>query len=523
VLETGNDESTIRMGKVYLVGAGPGDPGLLTLKGDSILRTADVILYDYLANNELLLHAKPGAELIYVGFHAAERMSQEAINQLLVEKARLGNIVCRLKGGDPFVFARGGEEAECLASSGIPWEVVPGVSAGTAVPAYAGIPLTHRNLSSSVLFVTGHEDTGKPGGSGVEWERIAHGASTLVFFMGVKTLPQIAENLIRAGRSFSTPVAVIRWGTKGEQQTVTGTLSTIVERTRAVSLKPPALTVVGDVVRLRDRLQWFERLPLFGQRILVTRPSEQAGALVEPLRALGADTIELPAIAIENPETFEPLDKSIRNLRRYHWIIFTSANGVRRFLGRMATTGADIRSMNEAKLCAIGPATAAELHKYCLRVEIMPKDYVAEDVVNALARKPLRGRRVLIPRASAARDVLPEALRKRGASVDVVAAYRSILPRESVERAAAVFERHSPTVAVFTSSSAVTNLFRLLPDRDPAALLRDVRIACIGPITSRTARDHGLAVDIEPRQYTIPALVRAIADSLGSSALDASG
>jgi len=510
-----NGGSGNRTGKVYLVGAGPGDPGLLTLKGDAILRGADVVLYDYLANTELLLHTKPGAELIYVGFHAEERMSQEAINDLLVEKARQGKAVCRLKGGDPFVFARGGEEAEHLANCEIPWEVVPGVSAGTAVPAYAGIPLTHRNLASSVLFVTGHEDPDKSGGPDIDWERIAHGASTLVFFMGVKTLPQIAENLIRAGRPFSTPVAIIRWGTKGEQQTVTGTLATIVERARQVSLKPPALTVVGDVVRLREKLRWFEQLPLFGQRILITRPREQAQELIAPLRALGAETLELPTIAIEDPEDFAPLDKAIRNLRRYHWVIFTSANGVRRFLGRMAATGADIRAMSAARLCAIGPATAGELRKNCLQVDVVPKEYVAEGVVKALAKKPLRGRRVLIPRAKVARDFLPEALRKRGAIVDVIEAYRSVLPQDSVERARVIFERHAPSVVTFTSSSAVANLFRLLPEQEMRAHLRNTKIASIGPITSRTVREHGFTVAIEPRQFTIPALVRAIADSMG--------
>ncbi|HWP84156.1 MAG TPA: uroporphyrinogen-III C-methyltransferase [Terriglobia bacterium] len=511
-----NPKETV--GKVYLVGAGPGDPGLFTLKGDAILRRADVILYDYLANTELLLHAKPGAELIYVGFHAAERLSQDAINALLVEKARQGKVVCRLKGGDPFVFARGGEEAEHLVNAGIPWEVVPGVSAGTAVPAYAGIPLTHRQLSSSVQFVTGHEDPAKPGGPDVDWEKIAHGASTLVFFMGVKTLPQIAENLIRAGRPFSTPVAVIRWGTRGEQQTVTGTLATIVERARAVELKPPALTVVGDVVRLREKLKWFERLPLFGQRILITRPKEQAEELIAPLRDLGAETLELPTISIENPASWAPLDKAIRNLKQYDWVIFTSANGVRKFVARMAAKKADIRELHRSKLCAIGPATAAELGKYCLRVEVVPKEYVAEGVVKALASRPLRGRRVLIPRAKVARDLLPEALRKRGATVDVVEAYRSVLPPESVEHARVIFERHRPTVVTFTSSSAVENLFRLLPAEEMTAHLRNAKIACIGPITSSTARAHGLEVAIAPRQYTIPALVQAIADALSQRA-----
>jgi uroporphyrinogen III methyltransferase/synthase len=506
-----------KVGKVYLVGAGPGDPDLLTLKGHAILRQADVVLYDYLANPELLLDAKPGAELIYVGFHAEQRLSQDAINQLLVEKARLGKMVCRLKGGDPFVFARGGEEAEFLASSGIPWEVVPGVSAGYAVPAYAGIPLTHRELSSSVLFITGHEDPEKESGSNVDWQRIAHGASTLVFFMSVKTLPQIAENLIRAGRPFSTPVALIRWGTRGEQQVVTGTLATIVERARAAGLKPPALTVVGDVVRLRDKLQWFEKLPLFGHRILITRPRQQAAELVAPLRSLGADTMELPTIAIADPEDWSTLDHAIRKLGQYDWVIFTSANGVRKFLLRMAATGTDIRKLGKAKLCAIGPATAAELRKNLLQVDIVPREYVAEGVVKALAGRRLRGKRVLIPRARVARDVLPKALRAHGARVDVVEAYRTVIPPESAERARVLFERHRPHVIVFTSSSAVNNLFQLLPADELERNLSGIKVASIGPITSRTLRERGLTVEIEPSEYTVPALVRSIVETLGKA------
>jgi uroporphyrinogen III methyltransferase/synthase len=506
------------VGKVYLVGAGPGDPGLLTLKGDSILRSADVVLYDYLANPELLLHAKPDAELIYVGFHAEERMSQDEINALLVEKARTGKMVCRLKGGDPFVFARGGEEAEHLAASGIPWEVVPGVSAGYAVPAYAGIPLTHRELASSVLLITGHEDPEKAGGTDIDWLKIAHGASTLVFFMGVKTLPLIAENLIRAGKPFATPVALIRWGTRGEQQVVSGTLATIVERVRAAGIKPPAVLVVGDVIRLREKLQWFEKLPLFGERILITRPQEQAEALAAPLRALGAETLQLPSIAIEDPEDFRALDRAIRVLRSYHWVIFTSANGVRRFLSRMQTLGADIREMARVKICAIGPSTAAELRRHCLQVDVVPKEYVAEGVVAALARKPVRGQRILIPRARVARDLLPQALRARGAKVEVVEAYRSVLPEGSRERARIIFERHRPTLAVFTSSSTVHNLFRLLPE-ELHGVMRQVRVASIGPVTSRTLRDYGLDVSIEPKEYTVAGLVEAIIQSAGTIAV----
>ena len=502
--------SRFTSGKVYLVGAGPGDPGLLTVKGQRILRAADVIVYDYLANPELLLEAKAGAEIVYVGRFATERLSQDQINQLIVARAREGKAVCRLKGGDPFIFGRGGEEAVYVAASGVPFEIVPGVSAGYAVPAYAGIPLTHREHSSTVLFVTGHEDPDKEGGSKLDWGRIAHGASTIVFFMSVSTLPQISRKLIEAGRSPSTPVATIRWGTRGEQQVVTGTLETIVERAQAADIKPPALTVVGDVVTLREKLQWFENLPLFGERILITRAREQAAELAEPLRALGAETIELPVIAIEEPEDPKPLDQAIRNLKSYDWLIFTSANGVRKFMERLAESGTDIRILHGKKLCAIGPATAGELRRHLLTVDVVPESYVAEGVLAALTDEPVKGKRFLIPRAKVARDVLPEELRRRGAQVDVVEAYRTILPAASPERIESIFTRHRPTLIVFTSSSTVTNLLRLIPPEKRAEYLEGARIAAIGPITSRTARDAGLTVDIEAREHTVPALVEAI-------------
>ena len=520
--DTVAENSKFAPGKVYLVGAGPGDPGLLTLKGSAVLRHADVVVYDYLANPELLLEAKPGAEIIYVGMHAAERLSQEQINQLLVERARQGKQVCRLKGGDPFVFGRGGEEAEYIASSGIPFEVVPGVSAGYAVPAYAGIPLTHRQLSSSVMFITGHEDPEKESGSNLDWERIAHGASTLVFFMGVKTLPQIARNLIQAGRSSATPAAVIRWGTRGEQQVVVGTLETIAAQARAAGLKPPALTVVGDVVQLREKLKWFECLPLFGERILITRPREQASELAGPLRALGAETIELPTIAIQDPEDWSGLDQALARLSSYDWLIFTSANGVRKFMRRMAETGTDIRNLTGVKLCAIGPATAGELRECRLAVDKVPRAYVAEGLLEALANEPIEGRRFLIPRARVARDVLPEELRKRGAQVDVVEAYRTVLPPDSVERAQVIFERHRPTLIVFTSTSTVENLLRLIPPEKRASYLAGAKIASIGPITSRAIRHHGLPVHVEASQYTIPALVAAIVEASGKGKADPS-
>ena len=494
------------------MGAGPGDPGLLTLKGAAILREAGVVVYDYLANPELLLQTKPGAELIYVGIHAEERLPQEEINRLLVDRARQGKRVCRLKGGDPFVFGRGGEEAEFIAASGVPFEIVPGVSAGYAVPAYAGIPLTHRELSSSVTFITGHEDPEKEGGSSLDWNRIAHGASTLVFFMGVKNLPEIARNLMRAGRSPSTPVAMIRWGTRGDQQVVSGTLENIVERARNAGLRPPALTVVGEVVTLRDKLQWFERLPLFGQRILITRPREQAEELAAPLRELGAETIELPTIAIQDPDDWSALDQAVQQAGGYDWIIFTSANGVRKFMARMAVTGEDIRSLAGTKLCAIGPATAAELRARLLSVAKVPSEYRAEGVLEAFSGEALEGKRFLIPRAKVARDLLPDELRKRGATVDVVEAYRTVTPIESVEKAGVIFSRHKPTLVVFTSSSTVDNLLRMLPPEERTRYLQDTKIASIGPITSETLRRNGLKVDIEAREYTVPGLVRAIVE-----------
>lgn len=492
------------------MGAGPGDPGLLTLRGNEILRSADVVIHDYLANPELLLWTRGDAEVIYVGMHAGDRLKQGEINDLLVAKARQGKTVCRLKGGDPFIFGRGGEEAEFVARAGVSFEVVPGVSAGYAVPAYAGIPLTHRQLASSVMFLTGHEDPDKEEAAHLDWEHLAHGASTLVFFMGVKTLPVIAENLIRAGRAFSTPVAVIRWGTRGEQRVVTGTLATIVAEVQAAGLMPPALTVVGDVVRLRESMRWFERRPLFGQRILITRPREQAVELAQPLRALGAETLELPTIAIEDPADWAALDGAIRRLPQYHWLIFTSANGVRRFMKRMDQLNADIRRLATAKLCAIGPGTAEELRRNHLVVDRMPAEYVAEGVIQAFARTPLKGKRILIPRARVARDVLPEALRARGAKVDVVEAYRSVLPEESLRRAAVIFERHMPTLLVFTSSSTAANLFKMLPEEELRGRLKDVKIASIGPITSQTLRENGCRVDIEPRQHTVAGLVQEI-------------
>ncbi len=498
-------------GEVFLVGAGPGDPGLITERGVQCLRQADVVVYDYLASAELLDYAPQAAERIYVGKKAGQHtLSQEEINSLLVEKARQGKRVVRLKGGDPFVFGRGGEEALALAEASLRFEVVPGVSAAVAAPAYAGIPVTHRGLTSTLALITGHEDPLKEE-SDINWEKLATAAGTLCFYMGVGRLPQIAEQLMRYGRSPETPVAVIRWGTCPTQQTVVGTLQTIAEEVRKVALKPPAMIVVGEVVRLREKLNWFEQQPLFGKRVIVTRSRAQASELSHRLRALGAQVRELPVIEIVPPDSWQPLDRCIRQLERYDWIIFTSVNGVRSLLERLEASARDIRDLKGCRLCAIGPATARELEQYRLRVDLVPDRYVAESLLAALAeREDLPGKRFLLPRADIARDVLPEQLRQRGAEVDCVVAYRTVQGYPDTEGLRAQLEAGEIDWITLSSSSTARNFFQLLGlEQDKARLLK-VRFASIGPITSQTLRQYGVEPAVESAVHTIPALVEAM-------------
>ncbi|MDP8972962.1 MAG: uroporphyrinogen-III C-methyltransferase, partial [Actinomycetota bacterium] len=382
---------------IYLVGSGPGDPGLFTVKGVECLRRADAVVYDRLAPEALLAHAHPEAELIYVGKKPGEpSMPQEEINALLVELARAGKTVVRLKGGDPYVFGRGGEEALELTRAGLPFEVVPGVTSGIAAPAYAGIPVTHRGFSTSVAFVTGHEDPTK-GESDVDWEKLANGAETLVLYMGVGRLAEISSELISAGRNPETPVACVRWGTRSEQRTVTGTLENIAERVAQAKLKPPAITVVGDVVALRDEgLDWYERRPLFGRRVVVTRARAQAGELSRQLKTLGAEVFEFPTIEIRAPEDFGPLDGAIWELDSFDWIVFTSVNGVEAFMERLRYHGLDLRTVPRwAKVAAIGPATAHRVEEAGLRVNVTPEEYRAEALIEALEGDSLEDKRVL--------------------------------------------------------------------------------------------------------------------------------
>ena len=500
---------------IYLVGSGPGDPGLFTVKGVRCMERADAVVYDRLAPEALLSHAKPGAERIYVGKRPGDdqAMKQEQINRVLVELGRAGKTVVRLKGGDPYIFGRGGEEALELTGAGIPFEVVPGVTSGVAAPAYAGIPVTHRNVSTSVAFITGHEDPSK-GRPDVDWKGIANGADTLVLYMGVGRLREISSELLAAGRDPETPVAVVRWGTLPEQKTVTGTLEDIAERVAEAKLKPPAITVVGGVVDLREAgLGWYERRPLFGRRVLVTRARAQAGELSAELEGLGAEVREFPTIEVKPPEDFTPLDGAILSLDYFDWLVFTSVNGVGAFVDRLRHHDLDLRAVpRRAKVAAIGPATAGALQAVGLRVDVVPAEYRAESLIEAIGDGSLAGKRVLIPRAKVAREVLPERLREAGAEVVVPPAYETVPSSEGKEAIARDLAADEIDCVTFTASSTVENFAGAFGAEESARLLAGARVVCIGPITADTARGFGLRVDAEAREYTIPGLVEAVVD-----------
>jgi uroporphyrinogen III methyltransferase / synthase len=491
---------TARPGKVYLVGAGPGDPELITLRGLRLLESAEVILYDNLAPTALLSRAPAAAERLYVGKkRASHAYTQDQINQLLIDYARSGKRVVRLKGGDPYLFGRGGEEAQALHAAGIAFEVIPGVTSALGLAAYAGVPLTHRATTSAVTFVTGHEV------EQIDWTKIG-AAETLVIFMGVTLFGEISRRLMEAGRAPSTPAVAVRWASRGDQRSVVGTLENLAARMLDADLKPPATIVVGEVVALRGALNWFEKLPLFQTRIVVTRAREQAGQLAELLREHGACVIELPTIEIVPPADWGPLDSAIASLETYDWVLFTSVNGVRFFVERLDASSKDLRHLR-GKVCAIGPATAERLRSLHVKVDLMPREYVAESVLKAFEEHDLAGKRVLLPRAKVARDVIPAELTRRGATVDVVPAYQTVVPEESAKLAAQVFECGAkPHWITFTSSSTVRNFVRLCRVEH----LNGVRIASIGPVTSRTVQEFGLRVDLEPQHYTVAGLVEAL-------------
>jgi uroporphyrinogen III methyltransferase/synthase len=501
--------------KVYLVGAGPGDPGLITVRGAQLLARADVVIYDYLSDPALLAYAPEKSEKIYVGKSGSRHtMEQDEINALIVKKGLQGKNVVRLKGGDPFVFGRGGEECEALRSANIPYEVVPGITSGIAAPAYAGIPVTHRKMASSVAFITGNEDP-KKASTAIRWEHLAKAVDTLVFYMGVGNLPAITNELIKQGKSPATPVAVIRWGTKPSQQTVTGTLETIADIVNKAGIRPPAITVVGEVVSLRENLEWFEHKPLFGKRIINTRTREQASELSVLLAELGAEVVEMPTIEIEKiSNKGGSLDRAIGKIDKYDWLIFTSPNGVDAFFDALLDKKRDIRALGKVRIASIGPGTTAAIRKYRVHVDCTATVAIAEGLVKSLRGfAPWNGRKVLLPRAEKARDVLPGALAGWGANVTVIPVYRTVRPRKEDASASVVdyVINGQYDLITFSSSSTFENFMKFFDKKEYARLAAvGLKAASIGPVTSTAIKAGGNAPLIEAREHTIPGLVNAI-------------
>jgi len=502
-------------GKVYLVGSGPGDPGLITVKGRALLERAEVVVYDYLANRKFLQYVPEGAEFIYVGKKGGgvHAHTQEEINEMLVEKARAGRLVVRLKGGDPFIFGRGGEEIERLVEAGIPFEVVPGVTAATAAATYAGIPITHRKYTATVAFVTGHEDPTKKS-SNIAWDKLATGIGTLVFYMGIKNLPTIAERLIRHGRDPQTPVAVIRWASTPEHRTVTGTLATIAGVVSEAGIRPPAVIVVGEVVNLRGIMNWFERKPLLGKRVMVTRTRSQASELVSRLEELGADCVEFATISLRPPESWHDLDTALERVESFDWLLFTSINAISFFFDRLHERGMDARDLKGVRIAVVGSATAEALRSYGLKADLLPDgEFTGKGLADTLVARGHGGGRFLLPRALKAANALPDTLRAAGGEVVIAPVYRNVRPEGREEELRSMLRDRAVDMVTFTSSSTFTNFMFMLNaqgEEDARELLRDVKIASIGPITSRVINEAGVNVDVQPERFTIADMVRAI-------------
>jgi len=494
-------------GKCYLVGAGPGDPGLITVKGRECLERAEVLIYDALSSPEFLRWAPEDCEKIYAGKRAREHaLSQDEINALMIEKGREGRRVVRLKGGDPLIFGRGGEEAAALAAAGVPFEIVPGISSAVGGAAYAGIPVTHRAYGSQLTIFTGHEDPGKVGGS-LDYGKLARADGTKVFLMGMSRLREITDEFLRNGADPKTPVALVQWATTGRQRTVEGTLDTIADLAGKEGIKAPAVGVIGEVVRERAKIAWFESRPLFGRRVVVTRTREQAGELSAALRGLGAEVVELPTIRIEDPEDKRGFAELVRDSHRYDWLVFTSPNGVRRFFEGLFSIYPDARSLGGARIAAIGPGTAKMIAEYRIGTDLMPKRYVAEGLVEAFAEQNIENQTVLWVKAAETRDVIFEELTRQGAIVDQCIAYRTVPETRDPTGAAALLRDEGADLVTFTSSSTVENFFRLgLPWPEGC------RAASIGPITSEALRAHGHPPEIEATRHDIPGLVEAIVE-----------
>ncbi len=495
-----NEPST---GMVYIVGAGPGDRKLITLKGVECLQRADVVIYDLLLNEALLEHCPAHTEKIQAPDPRVRATRQDELNHLLVEHAKAGKIVVRLKGGDPYIFGRGGEEAIALTKANIPFEIVSGITSAVAASAYAGIPVTHRGYASSVAFVTGHSAALRPD-SNIDWEQLATAVDTLVVYMGVAHLRQIVERLITNGRDPETPVSLVRVGTTPQQHVVQGTLTDIVQKVETAQLKSPALIVVGEVNRLREQLRWFDTKPLFGKRILVTRARAQASEFADLLEANGAEVIQFPTIRIQPIEGV-----SVPSPNEYDWVIFTSINAVEIFYERLRKNGKDARAFGTSKICAVGPKTVEVLHSIGIHPDFIPSH--SRGSVIAAEIEGIRDRRVLLPRAKIATADLPDALREKGAQVDNVPLYDTVrVPGENREAIEAELLNGSIDFVTFTSSSTVTNFLEMFPAHQPTVLLADVKVAVIGPTTQKTAVEHGVHVDMMAKEASVKSLVAAI-------------
>lgn len=500
-------------GICHLAGAGPGDLGLVTLRVQELLKVCDVIVFDYLCNPELLKWANPSAEIIYAGKKAGQHtLRQEEINALLVKKTAAGHKVLRLKGGDPFLFGRGGEEAEALVEAGQAFEIVPGVTSAIAAPAYAGIPVTHRDFTSSLTIFTGHEDPTKEESS-LDYGRLAALPGTKVMLMGVERLGPITSKLIANGMDPQTPVALVRWGTTGRQESIAGVAGNIAAEVEAAGFKAPAVAVFGEVATLREKLGWFEKKPLRGKKIVVTRTRQQAGVLSAGLKELGADVYELPTIRIEPPKDLKEFGELVQDVHQYDWLVFTSPNGVSAFFEMFFKIYEDARSMGGTRIAAIGPATAAKVREYRFGVDLQPSEYVAEAILKEFEKQygSVENQRFLLARAEQAREVLPRELSKMGAIVDEAIAYRTVPETEDVSGGIARFKSEGADLITFTSSSTAENFMALgLP------LPEGLKTASIGPITSQTMRELGLNVDVEAKAYDIPGLINAIRGFYGA-------
>lgn len=504
------EERQATQGIVYLAGAGPGDPGLLTVRARDLLESCDVIATDALANPLIVAAARmanPDVEVLDVGKRggSAASASQEEINALLVRLGREGKRVVRLKGGDPLVFGRGSEEAQALAAAGVPFEIVPGVTAGVAAPAYAGIPVTHRGVATSVTFVTGHEDPSKPE-TQTDWSALARAGGTIVLYMGVKTLPRIAESLTKGGMSPDTPAAAVQWGTHAKQRTVTATITTIADAVAREGLSAPVITVIGDVVSLRDEIGWFESRPLFGRRIVVTRASAQAGGLRARLAELGAEVLDVPTLRIE-PLDPAPLRVALDGIGEYGWLVLTSQNAVAMLWDVLRETGRDARALASIRVACVGRSTADALLQHGIAADVMPARFVAEGVLDSMsARDDVRGAQVLYVAAEGARDVLPDGLRALGCTVDVIRAYRSVSTGEGAAQLRDALLEGTVDLATFASASAVRGYVEAVGE-DAA---RQVPAVSIGPVTSDALRAAGIEIAGEASEASIGGLVEAV-------------